>query len=173
MEDLFKSLSQHSGETLAGLGVMVLFLAIVSWRTAARLKRDRDRWRMLLDTQGSQSLENLLEDHLQERLQLQATVEKLEKRVASLEKQLSRSKRHLGLVRFDAFEDMHGQQSFALAVYDDQGNGMVMSSIVGRSDCRVYGKPLLGGRSERTLSQEERRAIDEAVSSNVQSIVSP
>ena len=158
---------------MAGLGVAVLLLFILSWRLSARMRKDREKWRLLLDSQGTKSLETLLEEHLEERLRLQATVNQLEGRVSTLEKELARSKRHLGLVRFDAFEDVHGQQSFAYALYDDQGNGMVLSSIVGRNDCRVYGKPLLGGRSERTLSQEERRAIDEATASGVRSIVSP
>lgn len=173
MEDLLKSLSQHFSEALLGLGVAVILLAILTLRTALRLKRDRERWRILLETQGSGSMESMLAEHLQERRRLQGQVEELEHRINTLEKELAKSKRHLGLVRFDAFEDVHGQQSFAIAFYDDQGNGMVMSSIVGRNDCRVYGKPLLGGRSERTLSQEERRAIDEATASGVKSIVSP
>jgi hypothetical protein len=65
-------------------------------------------------------------------------------------------------VRYDAFEDVGGAQSFALALYDDQGNGAVMNGIVGRTDCRVYCKPLVAGRSPHNLSQEESRAISEA-----------
>jgi hypothetical protein len=60
-----------------------------------------------------------------------------------------------------------------MALYDDSGTGIVLSGIVGRNDCRVYGKPLINGRSERTLSQEERRAIDEATTPGMKSIVSP
>ncbi len=100
-------------------------------------------------------------------------VESLRGRVKKLEEGLSASKRHLGLIRYDAFEEVHGKQSFAVAIYDDHGNGAVLSSIVGRTDCRVYAKPLVSGRSERTLSQEEQRAIQEALSGDVKSIVSP
>ena len=72
------------------------------------------------------------------------------------------SKRFLGLVRYDAFEDMGGAQSFALAIFDENGDGTVVTSQVGRSDCRVYAKELNGGRAERELSAEEKEAIDAA-----------
>lgn len=82
------------------------------------------------------------------------------------------AKRHVGLVKYDAFEDVGGSQSFALALYDDKGDGALITSLVGRSDCRVYCKPLIGGKSERSLSQEEQRAIREAVQTGPKSIVS-
>lgn len=89
-----------------------------------------------------------------------------------LERALGESKRHVGLVRYDAFEDVGGSQSFALAIYDDEGNGAIVNSIIGRAECRVYCKPLLNGRSERDLSQEEQRAIREARASGPRSFVS-
>ncbi len=70
-------------------------------------------------------------------------------RVDMLEEKMDGSKRHLGIVRYDAFDDVGGAQSFALALYDDRGDGVVVSSLVGRADCRVYGKPLRSGRSTR------------------------
>lgn len=84
---------------------------------------------------------------------------------------MSTSKRHLGLVRFDAFEDVGGSQSFALALYDDHGNGAVLNGLIGRTDCRVYCKPLVSGRSDRTLSQEESRAVEEAASSSPKAVI--
>jgi hypothetical protein len=97
----------------------------------------------------------------------------LQKRVEDLEDRMTRAKSQLGLVRYDAFDDVGGAQSFALALYDDRGDGMVLSGIVGRMDSRVYCKPLVNGRSERDLSQEEQRAIREARSVAPKSIVSP
>ena len=84
---------------------------------------------------------------------------------------MEKAKSHLGLVRYDAFEDVGGNQSFALALYDDNGDGMIINGLIGRTDCRVYAKPLVGGRSDRNLSQEERRAIEEALSRAPKSVV--
>jgi len=105
-------------------------------------------------------------------MRLESEVDTLQRRVEQLEEKIRSSKRHLGLVRYDAFDDVGGIQSFALALYDDEGTGAILNSIVGRTDCRVYCKTLLNGRSERTLSQEEKRAIYEARRETPKSIVS-
>lgn len=70
--------------------------------------------------------------------------------------------RHVGVVRYDAFADMGGRLSFSAAIYDDNGDGLVLSSINGRSETRTYAKPLTGLRSEHTLSPEEQQAIQTA-----------
>jgi hypothetical protein len=70
--------------------------------------------------------------------------------------------RHVAVVRYDAFGDMGGRLSFSAAVYDDEGNGLVISSINGRSETRTYAKELVDGRSEQALSPEEEQAIAEA-----------
>jgi len=67
--------------------------------------------------------------------------------------------RHAAVVRYDAFGDMGGRLSFSAALYDDRGNGLVISSINGRSETRTYAKALVDLRSEHTLSPEEQEAI--------------
>ena len=70
-----------------------------------------------------------------------------------------RALRHVGVVRYDAFGDMGGRLSFSAALYDDNGDGLVISSINGRSETRTYAKPLVDLRSDHTLSPEEDEAI--------------
>ncbi len=71
--------------------------------------------------------------------------------------------RHVGLVRYDAFEDVGGRLSFSCALLDDRGTGAVVTSINGRQDTRVYAKPITGGRSPYNLSIEEEEAIRQAL----------
>jgi hypothetical protein len=73
-----------------------------------------------------------------------------------------RALRHVAVVRYDAFGDMGGRLSFSAALLDDQGDGLVLSSINGRSETRTYAKALVGGQSEHTLSPEEQEAITSA-----------
>ena len=73
-----------------------------------------------------------------------------------------RALRHVSVVRYDAFGDMGGALSFSAAIYDDQGDGLVISSINGRQETRTYAKALVGFKSEQTLSPEEQQAIDAA-----------
>jgi len=69
----------------------------------------------------------------------------------------------VGLVRYDAFPDMGGMLSFSAALLDEQGTGVVISSINGRQETRSYGKPVMSGESEYSLSDEERDAVRAAL----------
>jgi hypothetical protein len=71
--------------------------------------------------------------------------------------------RHVGLLRYDAFEDVGGRLSFSCALLDDHGSGVVVTSINGRQDTRVYAKPITEGRSPYNLSVEEEEAIRQAL----------
>ena len=77
--------------------------------------------------------------------------------------------RHTSLVRYDAFDDVGGRLSFSAAFLDDGGNGLVVTSINGRQDTRVYAKPIVGGESTYTLSMEEEEAVKNAMASGTAS----
>lgn len=69
----------------------------------------------------------------------------------------------VGVVRFNPFADMGGDQSFVIALLDQKNNGIVISSLYNRTNCRFYGKPVIAGRSEYSLSDEEKEAISQAI----------
>ncbi len=71
----------------------------------------------------------------------------------------------IGLVRYDAFDDMGGHLSFSAALLDGKGNGLVITSINGRQDTRCYAKPVEGWTSSHNLSEEEELAIQRALTS--------
>ena len=70
--------------------------------------------------------------------------------------------RHLAVVRYDAFGDMGGHLSWSLALLDDAGNGVVLTSIHGRSDARTYAKSISSWTCEQQLSPEEDEAVAHA-----------
>ena len=78
--------------------------------------------------------------------------------------------RHVALVRFDAFEDVGGRLSFSCALLDDHGTGVVLTSINGRQETRVYAKPVTMGSSSYNLSTEEAEAIREAMAANTEPV---
>ncbi len=173
MENLLRTLEQHSASILLILAILVVVEFVLLWRVVQDSKRTRAKWGALLDGQSGRNLEAVLYDHLRERLALEEKVRDSEQRIQVLEEKMATSKRHVGLVRYDAFEDVGGSQSFALAVFDDQGNGAIVNSLVGRTDCRVYCKPLISGRSDRSLSQEEVRAMEDAQDRSPRPVITP
>ena len=86
----------------------------------------------------------------------------LRQEVAALRAEARGSLRHVAVVRYDAFGDMGGHLSWSLALLDDGGNGVVLTSIHGRSDARSYAKNIAGWSAEQPLSPEEDEAIANA-----------
>lgn len=111
------------------------------------------------------SLERVLMDHLAGVEEVNTRQRQMEQRVSALEGQLPSCAQHVGLVRYDAFEDVGGQQSFSLAILDAQQNGIVLTSVYSRSDVRVYAKAIRQGQPSHPLSEEELQAVQTALSS--------
>jgi hypothetical protein len=79
------------------------------------------------------------------------------------QEQIEGGVRRVALLRYDAFEDVGGRLSFSCALLDDHGNGVVLTSINGRQDTRVYAKPVTRSSSTYNLSLEEEEAIRQAM----------
>ena len=86
----------------------------------------------------------------------------LRQEVAALKAEAVDSLRHLSVVRYDAFGDVGGHLSWSIALLDDAGHGVVLTSIHGRSEARTYAKSITGWACEQQLSPEEDEAIAHA-----------
>ena len=86
----------------------------------------------------------------------------LRQEVAALRAEGRDALRHLAAVRYDAFGDMGGHLSWSVALLDDGGNGVVLTSIHGRSEARTYAKSIAGWRCDQQLSPEETQAVEAA-----------
>jgi hypothetical protein len=133
---------------------------ILAGRTR-RLARRLDR--LTRDGDG-RSLEGVIDAHLDKVFAVAAELDALAARSAVLEAAQRGALQRVGLIRFNPFEDTGGNQSFALALLDGEGNGLVISSLHARTGTRVYGKAVSGGRSDAPLSDEEEQALRQALS---------
>jgi hypothetical protein len=172
MDVVLQSLTQHASAVTLVLLISVVGLLALNLSTMARMRRTEAKWRQILSGSSGESLEQMLLNHFTTHREFETRLGQLDGKLSNLAGKMLTTKRFLGLVRYDAFPDVAGNQSFALALYDDNGDGAIISSIVGRTSCRVYCKPLVGGRSERDLSQEENRAFREASDSGLKTILS-
>jgi hypothetical protein len=109
------------------------------------------------------SLESILEAHIDKVYRVAGEVDQLSARSAVLESNAKRAIQRVGLVRYNPFEDTGGNQSFALAMTDANGDGLVLSSLHARTGTRVYAKAVSAGRSDAALSNEEAEALRQAL----------
>lgn len=79
-----------------------------------------------------------------------------------LEKQINQCAQKIGIVRYNAFDDVGSNLSFALAILDNDNNGVVLNAIYARTSNNIYAKPIENGTSKYTLSEEEIRAVSKA-----------
>jgi uncharacterized protein DUF4446 len=140
---------------LVGVAALIVALVIVA-RRLAHVQRRLDGL-----TRGAEgrSLEAVLDAHLDKVFDVSRELDGLMTRSAVLEADAQHVFRRVGLVRFNPFEDTGGNQSFALALLDANGDGFIISSLHARAGTRVYAKALTGGRAETQLSQEETEAL--------------
>jgi hypothetical protein len=88
-----------------------------------------------------------------------ADVDGLRGEVQALRVETADALRHLAVVRYDAFGDMGGHLSWSLALLDDGGNGVVLTSIHGRSEARTYAKNISSWSCDQATSPEEEEAV--------------
>ncbi|HEX5241131.1 MAG TPA: DUF4446 family protein, partial [Candidatus Limnocylindrales bacterium] len=124
--------------------LVVLLLLVLQARRASRLGQRLDR---LTGGADGASLEALLGQNLERVRAVMAQVDRLDGRTGKVESELRTALGHVGLVRYNPFEDTGGQLSFALAILDGAGNGFVVNSLHARQGTRVYAKAISGGRA--------------------------
>jgi hypothetical protein len=148
---------------LTALGAALLALLLVAPTVIAR-GRSRAK------PPPEQRLQMAVEAHTKAIQRLEKAVHQLALGEKKLGELAEGAVRHVGIVQFDAFEDMGGRLSFAAAFLDGHGDGLVITSINGRQDTRCYAKQIRNGTSGHHLSDEERQAIREALAAPPRSI---
>jgi uncharacterized protein YlxW (UPF0749 family) len=123
---------------LAAVSLLTLVLSLLALRATSSKRRAARASRLPTDVRG-----------------LRAEVEALRQEVAG-------AVRRLAVVRYDAFGDMGGRLSWSMAMLDDGGNGVVVTSIHGRSDARTYAKSVVAWSGDQQLSPEESDAVQQA-----------
>ena len=150
----------------AAVALIGLVLAAV---LAVRIRRMRRQYVVLQAGDDGQSFLDAVSRQNDEVVQLRSEVASLSTSVDSLRVDLADAIRHVAVVRYDAFNDMGGRMSFSAALLDDAGDGVVISSINGRTETRTYAKGVKGGSSEADLSPEEVQVIGYARTSHPRS----
>jgi hypothetical protein len=148
------------------LTVLVLTSLALSMLALLSLMVRRIRERRPRDPAGlppNERIEVLVDQHVKSIQRLESAVRQLATGERKLGEFLEGAVQHVGVVRFDAFEDMGGRLSFSAALLDGRGDGVVITSINGRQDARCYAKRVENGTSIHNLSDEEEQAIREAL----------
>jgi Protein of unknown function (DUF4446) len=147
----------------AGIGAVALIWAIV---LAVKVRRLRAAQRTILgdaENDIAAHAAGLQEAFVQLRDWVEEVARGLEDRVAGAERRMDGCIAHTSVVRYDAMNELSGQQSSTVALLDKRQTGVVISSILHRDQARLYVKQVREGHPEYELSPEEQQAVDEAM----------
>jgi hypothetical protein len=158
----------NSTQGIVALAAAGVGLIAVIWATilSVKLRRLRAAQRTLLggaDTDLVTHAARLQEAFVQLRDWVEETAARLDERVAAAERRIDGCVAYISLVRYDAYNEMSGQQSSTLALLDARRSGVVVSSILHRDQARMYVKQVHEGAAELELSPEEEEAIEAAM----------
>lgn len=132
-----------------------LVLALIVWiiLTEIRLKK-------FFRSKNGGDLEGVLKNLEKDLLLLEGARANMSNHLMDIEKRLKRSVQGVGLVRFNAFPDSGGSQSFAIALINESGDGVILSSLYSREKVSIFSKPLKEHRSLFELTEEEKKALE-------------
>lgn len=156
-------LKPYLAETVAGLAVIVIVQMIMILGANSRLNRMNKTVRQMLSGPGGEDLEVMLKRCLNESRESLVRCDDLGTRLEDASSAMRSCVQKIGIVRYDAFGDVSGAQSFSFAILDDYNNGAILTGLLGRHDGRCFGKPVTGGQTEQALSDEESQALQMAL----------
>lgn len=145
--------------------LLLIVLMLGGWLAFVeyRYRKLASSFRALMTGRGGTDLEATLLDFIARMEHVEQVAQSVNSRVDGVEAKLPYLVQHVGVVRFNPFQDKGGDQSFAMAILDDHADGAVISALHSRVDVRIYAKPIVGGQSTYTLTAEEKEAIARAM----------
>ena len=144
--------------TLILLVAVSAAIGVLIWLVIRMRQLERHYRALTAGTDGG-SLEEVLDDHVCQVREATERVQELDTMVMRIERSSRSHLQHLGFLRFNPFRDTGGDQSFALALADEDGNGVVISSLHSREVTRVYAKPMAAWETSYQLTEEEQQVI--------------
>ena len=155
MSSFINSLTQNTTNTILTLLVFIIILLVI-WIIRLEVKFHR------LTAGKSGNLEESITHLKDNQKEAEKFMNEMEKYLTDVEKRLQKSVQAVETIRFNAFDGVGANQSFATALVNQHGDGVVFSSLYGRERTSVFSKPLKKHTSEHGLSDEEKQAVKKA-----------
>lgn len=145
------------------VGPLVLILLVYCVLLTIKLNSLNKKYNYFMQGENGSNLERKLSVEVKELRDATQQLDSLFKKQEIIEKTQANTVQKIGFVKFNAFENIGNNLSFALTLLDGNNNGICLSSIYGRNESRVFSKPVVQGKCIVSLSQEELASLNEAL----------
>lgn len=167
MNNIFESIGIDVGIPVLLLMVLVIILMFTVMNLSMKLNRLNQKYKVFMKGKDGHSLEREFNLRFKEIDKLMKQSADHEERLADIRRLLDRTPHKYGIVSYDAFDDVGGKLSFALAMLDKNNTGFILDAIHSRENCFLYIKEVVKGESYIMLSEEEVAALKRAVNSEI------
>lgn len=164
MDNFVNSVGIDVGIMFLLLLVLIIILAVITVSMSLRLSRLTKKYQMFMKGRDGESMERAFAEKLEKIEQVSDQCDDNKTNVDIIKDRLETTLTHYGIVKYDAFDDVGGKMSFALAMLDDSNSGFILNTIHSRDNCFQYIKEVVKGESYIMLSSEEVQALKAAVS---------
>lgn len=166
MLDFFGLFQVDTLYVVLGLLAFIIILLVIIILMQNRIKKLEGRMDKFMVGKDTEALETVITTRFAEIDELKSTSKKYGKRITDIEEEMLSAYKKIGLIKYDAFNEMGGKLSFALAMLDKSNNGFIINAIHSREGCYTYAKEIIKGESYITLGDEEKKALDKAINSD-------
>lgn len=154
----------HSDIFLWGMLSICAILLILYIANSIKLSKLRKNYKdFMLKLGKGENIEELLKNHINRVENVEKKNNEIMHYCETINNQMKQCMQRVGLVRYNAFQDTGSDLSFALAILDENNNGVVLNGIYARESSNIYAKPIKNGVSSYTLSKEEKEALEKAM----------
>jgi hypothetical protein len=122
--------------------------------------------RLIKELSGKQSIDSVLESYLSRVENVEIKNNQISEAIEGMQKVINRCLKKIGMVRYSAFDNVGSDLSFALAILNENNDGVVLNGIYSADSSNIYAKSIVNGESKYTLCTEEIQALEQAKSQN-------
>lgn len=151
------------GYILVGITAVLLILLIILIVLIVKYSKIKKRYDKFMQGKNASSLEDDMHGVFEDMKLLKNNVDRNKKDIRILYKNMEKTFQKLGIVKYDAFNQMGGQLSFSLALLDENNDGFIINSVHSSEGCYSYTKQIKDGTSGISLGEEEQQALDIAM----------
>ncbi len=151
---------------LLGLAGFVVILLIILLVNAVQIHKLKKKYKMFMDGKNAKTLEESIMSRMDQMDYLISSNKKNENDIQTIYKNMKSTFQKVGLVKYDAFQEMGGKLSFSLALLNETNDGFIINAMHSREGCYTYIKEIIDGNSVITLADEEKEALEMAMRMN-------
>lgn len=151
------------GIVILVLFVLVLILLVLNITNICSIIKLKKKYKKFMTGKNAKSLENEIIALFEDNKFIKTSIEKNKKDIRALYKTMESTFQKIGIVKYDAFNQMGGKLSFCLALLDENNNGFILNSVHSAEGCYSYTKEIINGESSISLGEEEKQALLKAM----------